>query len=156
MNKKMYMLLIIIVVGAVIAAGIMAMPKQKPRTQSQPSKVNGVLVLSTYLNGTGTKKIDVDKTWAEIYVTVIYDPMTLKNDSYVDLVDPNGHTYNLGVKYKYVSPGVRYSSSQTVNLNLPPPFNKGPFGKWEVVYDVPLNAYVHLKIYKVPMNETSS
>ncbi len=156
MNKKIYALLIIIVAGAIITAGIMAIPKHNSNVQKPSNKINGILVLSGYITGTGIEKINVNKTWAEIYVSVTYEPLTLKNDSYVELQDPLGHIYNLGVSYTYTSPGVKYSSSQSINLNLPPPLKKGPYGTWKIVYHLPKTAYVYLKVYDIPLNNTTS
>ncbi len=154
MNKRGYLLLLIIVVGVIIAAGVVSIPKKR----NKPSPSTGVapqgeLIMTMNISGEGQKGFEVNKTWGMVGVWVIYDPSTLSDDSSARLYDSNGNLQNnFNVEHEDITPGTIDKSGVTINVG--PPMN-GPYGTWVIAYNLPNNADVEVQIYKTPLNNTS-
>ena len=154
MNKRGYVLLLIIVVGLIITAGIVSMPKKRINSPS-PNGITpqGELILTTSISGKGHVGFKVNKTWDMVGVWITYDPSTLSDSSYIRLYDSNGNLQqDFNVGYEDITPGTKDKSG--VKINLGPPMN-GPYGTWIIAYNLPKDADVTVQIYKTPLNNTS-
>ena len=153
MNRKIYMVIAIVIAGLFVVGIAITTKKPQRSTYHENEEIEGILVASYNISGDGVKTINIDETWKEVKVYIIYDPSTVGKNPYAILYDCNNNTqYDFGIDYEEGAPGITLKSGTTINLYAPP-YVIGPYGTWKVEYHLSENAVANLKIYKIPLEQ---